>query len=177
MISRIDRGKQKASETASSIGRRASETWRATRQSAQSTGQRVRQSASSAANQLQHGGRSFFQRSRQTISDHPFAVVGTILGIGALIGILLPRSRRENQWFGEEAESARHTVQEAGHEAYERGKHVAEEAYHSARDTAREEGLTAQGLKKKAQHIAEEATDTARREARHESEQMRRESE
>ncbi len=126
---------------------------------------RAGQTAGHYAHQIQEQSgrlaRGAQQRSSQAIDEYPLAVGAACLGLGLVVGLVLPPSRQEDRWFGEASDE----VKDRAHEVYERGKEVARETGHAAMEEAERQGLTpseiGQRIKEGASHVA----DTARQEA------------
>ena len=104
------------------------------------------------------------QRFKQTSDDYPLAVGAGFLALGLVAGMLLPSTRREDQWVGPTRDRLVNRSREAAHDAMERGKHVAQAATQAAKSELREQGLTPEELKAKGKHVWESAKETARQE-------------
>lgn len=102
-----------------------------------------------------------FQR---TADAHPLAVGAGFLAIGVLAGILLPSSRKEDEWMGPSRDRIVHRTRDAAEEAVERGKQVAKTAVEAATSEAREQGLTPSALKEQGAHVVDSARRTAEEE-------------
>jgi hypothetical protein len=92
--------------------------------------------------------------------------IGLALGgvaAGFLAGMLLPKTRLENERVGPIASEVKEKAVEAGEEAVERGKDVAGQVAEQAVETAKEAGQEqAQELRSSAQESAEEVAQHAR---------------
>ena len=64
--------------------------------------------------------------------DTPLAVGLSFAALGALVGVLLPHTRREDQLLGERSDQVVEAAKEKGQELLERGKDVAERVAGSA---------------------------------------------
>jgi uncharacterized protein DUF3618 len=93
--------------------------------------------------------------------------IGLALGgvaAGFLAGMLLPKTRLENERMGPIASEVKEKAVEAGEEAVERGKEVAGQVAEQAVETAKEAGQEqAQEMRSSAQESAEEVAQHARR--------------
>lgn len=85
-----------------------------------------------ASDYLQQSG----QQLQRTIEDNPLVFGGVALGIGALIGMALPATRRENAFMGQWRDEVVQSAQEVANEAVERVKGVAEEVRPQLEETA-----------------------------------------
>lgn len=137
--------------------------------------------AHEASRRVSHTARVARERSEETIQSHPLAVGAAMLGLGLLVGLAIPRSRRENRLFGEEADEFKDSARRMGENVYERGKKVAGETAEAAREaasdavdatveTAREEaerqGLTPEQLREEGREHASDAAKRAEQDAR-----------
>ncbi len=164
-------------------------------ESASSTAHYLSESSRSAAHQVRSGLDYSRERAWYAVENYPLAVGAAALGVGLLLGLTLPRTRKEEEVLGEQARHLRERAREAGQEAIERGRRAARETVHAVteeaerqglsasgvrgsvrdfasrvvhdvRDEAKESGLTVGAVKEKARHIAEHAQETARQEIR-----------
>ena len=106
------------------------------------------------------------------VEDQPLVAGLITLVLGALIGILFPSTKRENQLMG----GARDQLGEQAREVAERARHVAQRTFEEARDSAKEEfsklsseakedgrDLLEKG-KEAAKHVGERARETVKQE-------------
>ena len=122
-----------ASEAAEGVGRRTHEVY----EQGRSTGVRMSDS-------IQRGYRSGTEQLEIAMQEYPLAVGLSFAALGALVGVLLPHTRREDQLLGERSDQVVEAAKEKGQELLERGKDVAERVAGSALDEARQQGLTPQ---------------------------------
>jgi hypothetical protein len=73
---------------------------------------------------------------------------------GALFGVLLPRTRPEDEFMGEKSDQLLDATKEKGEELLERGKAVAEHVAETAMGEARQQGLTPEAATDKISEIA-----------------------
>lgn len=144
---------EKMSEAASSVGDKFSEVGGAARHYSE-RGSRV---VSRQAGVLQ-------DRFRDVSEDYPLAVSGAFLAAGILAGLLLPRTEQEDEWVGEASDE----LKERGEELVEQGKEAAAKTAGAALDEAEARGLTPDTLAAKAGRVASEATKAAKETAREE---------
>lgn len=196
------------SQTASSMKHGAS----SMKQGVTSTGSAISSSAHDSAEGIRHAGQQIGRGARQlgegarrgvemsregyevAMRRWPLAVGGAALGIGLLCGLLLPETRREDEWMGRTrddlldkgkdlakqatdrgremamatVEATQEKLKEEGltpSELVSTGKRVVSEAQRAAQDTLREEGITPTDIKEKIERTAEEAASTAKAEA------------
>ncbi|MBX3013001.1 MAG: DUF3618 domain-containing protein [Caldilineaceae bacterium] len=106
-------------------------------------GEQVGEQASQLGEQMSHMGEQAQAYARQTgqqlqrsLEDNPLVFGGVALAIGALIGLALPETRRENQLMGEWRDEVVHSAQNVAQDAVERAKQVAEEVRPQLEQTA-----------------------------------------
>ena len=104
-----------ASEAVEDVGRRAQEVYQEGRSTALKMGRSIESGYHSSAKQLENA-----------MEDYPLAVGIGFAALGALIGVLLPRTRREDELLGEQSDQLVKATKEKGQELLERGKVVAE---------------------------------------------------
>ncbi len=77
---------------------------------------------------------------RRFVEGHPLATGASALALGVLAGVLLPRSRHEDRWFGPASDEIAGEVKATGNEALEAARDAlanADEAVRNALDDAR----------------------------------------
>lgn len=153
--------------------------------------------------QMQHGMQASRESFSRGIHEYPLAAGAAAAAVGLLAGLLLPRTRAEDEMMGEQADRLKEQARSTAEEAYERGKdvamatasavteeaerqglmpeqlaekasHIASAAQESAQQSASEEGVSSAPLKEKVQHVMEEAKHTAQEEAKRHQEEMAR---
>jgi hypothetical protein len=97
------------------------------------------------------------------MEEYPLAVVIGYAALGALIGVLLPRTRREDELLGEQSDQLVEATKEKGQELLERGKVVAERVAESALDEARQQGLTPEAASETISNLAGKVGEVARK--------------
>ena len=115
----------------------------------------------SAQRQMQHGYEVSRERFEHAVEDYPLGVGLGFLALGALAGLALPRTRREDELMGEQSDRLKHDVREMGEEIVERGKHVAESTMSTVAEDAEREGLAPGSLKEKVKRVASKTLSAA----------------
>jgi hypothetical protein len=107
--------------------------------------------------------------------EYPLAVGLGFAALGALVGVLLPRTRREDEWLGEQSDHLTAVTREKGEKLLERGKAVAQRVGEAVKEEAREQGLSSEdvgqafsGLTEKATRLAARAKEEASQAAKEE---------
>jgi hypothetical protein len=96
---------------------------------------------------------------RGTAHDNPLGVVLGGVAVGVLAGLLMPRTRVEDENIGPVADRLRDEVLATGREAAERGKTVAKRAGAAAAETVQDAGQTqGEELRKSATRRAKKVT-------------------
>jgi ElaB/YqjD/DUF883 family membrane-anchored ribosome-binding protein len=112
-------------------------------------GQKISEMKSQASEKMSQAGesvRSGMQNTREFIEERPLTVGVGALALGVLVGLLIPRTRREDELMGEQSAAFINRTKAMGEDVVERGKHGAEEAMEAAAEAASEESEK-QGLK------------------------------
>lgn len=125
------------------------------------------------------------ERYERALDESPLALGLGAVAIGALVSVLLPRSRREDQWFGDTSEEFIDAAREKGEDLADRAKSVGERVASKALDAAEEEDLGVEGaqnsvdaLKEKLKSVGETVKEEVREAAEEEgltSEKLRKE--
>ena len=124
-----------ANQTAEDLGRRAQKVYQEGRSTATKVGRNIQRGYHSSAEQLENA-----------MEEYPLAVGIGFAALGALIGVLLPRTRREDELLGEQSDQLVKATKEKGEELLERGKVVAQRVAESALEEARQQGLTPEAV-------------------------------
>ena len=114
-----------ASHAAEDMGRRA-----------QNVYQQSSSTALAVGRNLQRGYQSSAEKLENAMEEYPLAVGIGFAALGALIGVLLPRTRREDELLGEQSDQLVKATKEKGEELLQRGKAVAQRVGESALEEA-----------------------------------------
>lgn len=179
-----------ARETASSVGHAASEAGRRSRdatygaahgakeslshaasasyRSASTAGEATLDGARSAALAIRSGATRARHSAKDATEQHPLLVGLGCAAVGLMAGLLMPRTRREDEAMGETAEEVRHRGYEMGREAVERGQEMASATASAAIERAEEEGLTPTQLADRLGNVARKAVESTKEAVREE---------
>ena len=141
-----------ATEAAEDVGRRAQEVYQEGRSTARKIGGSIERGYHSSAEQLENA-----------MEEYPLAVGIGFAALGALIGVLLPRTRREDELLGEQSDQLVKATKEKGQELLERGKVVGERVAESALEEARQQGLTPEAAGETISEFAGKVGEVARK--------------
>lgn len=124
---------------------------------------------------IQSGYRAGTEKLEMAMEEYPLAVGIGFAALGALAGVLLPRTRREDQLLGEQSDQLVDSAKEKGEELLDTGKKVAQRVGEAAMEEAKAQGLTAEAggdtvskLADKAGEVVRKAKDEATAAAREE---------
>jgi ElaB/YqjD/DUF883 family membrane-anchored ribosome-binding protein len=141
-----------ATEAAEDAGKRAKKVYQEGRSTASKIGGSVERGYHSSAEQLENA-----------MEEYPLAVGIGFAALGALIGVLLPRTRREDELLGEQSDQLLKATTEKGQELLERGKVVAQRVGESVLDEARQQGLTPEAASETISELAGKVGEVARK--------------
>lgn len=124
----------RASATASVAARRARDTARRVQEAGGAAAERAGAYAQYTGDQLA----SARERMATLIDEHPLAVGALGFLAGAVVALMLPRSRAEERWVAPVGEQLREHAEHLGREAIDRAQTVAERAADAAVDAVKE---------------------------------------
>ncbi len=101
----------------------------------------------------------------ETMDDNPLVSGVAVLGLGLLVGSLLPSTRMEDEAMGEQADELKARGVEAGREVLERGQEMAASAGEAAYDEAKRQGLTPSQLAEQAREGIDKLAGAAKQNA------------
>jgi hypothetical protein len=106
-----------------------------------------------------------------TLQRKPLMLGALGLAAGAILGAVLPPTRREDELMGDTSDHLKQRAWDAGREGYARAGAAAGAAYTAAQEEAKEQGLSREGaaaaaetVRHKFENIAEAATEAAKEE-------------
>lgn len=115
------------------------------------------------AHGVQSGYTAGAEQFQTAIEEYPLAVGIGFAALGALVGVLLPRTRREDELLGEQSDQLIDSAKEKSEEMLEAGKKVAERVGEAAVEEAKNQGLTADAEANAMSNVVEKAGEVARR--------------
>ncbi len=137
-------------ETGDSLRQGATARWDSARDSMDRQRRTVGRKAGELQDQFGRQASELRDRVSDASDEHPLAMGGILLAAGICAGLLLPRSKAEDEWMGEAADQVKA-------EAAERTKEVATKTAGSALDEAEARGLTPANIAEKAGRVVSEA--------------------
>lgn len=142
-------------------GHKARQFGHTVRVSASDAGYTLRNKASDLGFQARRGMDHGRRKAAEITDEHPLALGAALLGIGMLVGLALPRTRKEDKLVGEKADELKHRAKSAGKAVVDRGMHAAQRAAEETIDEAKRQGLTPASFKEKVKHAASEMKHAA----------------
>lgn len=128
------------------------------REGAAHLGHRVQSGTVRMGRQVRQQVRDTVDSSRETlddaIEDYPLAVAAGCLGLGLLVGMILPRTRREDELMGERSDHLKDQARETGEDLLERGQNLVQSTKSAVMEEVDEQGLSVGNLAEKAMHVA-----------------------
>lgn len=170
---RLQRATGRAKERISSTGDRLSG-WGHERSErfgrrARRTLQRGRSATHNLAENIEEGYHAGVEHLEDAVKEYPLAIGLGCAALGALAGLLMPRTRREDELMGETSDHLMESAKHKGEELLERGKAVGERTAEAALEEARAQGITPEaaseqlsGLANKLGQVAKTAKEEAR---------------
>jgi len=180
---RVRQGGRHLRECAKDLRERATESSHRMREHVGERGQKMRERAAEWSHDVRDRVREGYehtqdrmmqscQRAQQnlqtTADNHPLATGAACLGIGLLVGFLLPKSDREDDWFGETSTAVKDRVKNAGQDLVARGQRVAETGVQAAQSEAERQGLTPARLKESVKNVGEQTREAVQQSAEEE---------
>ncbi len=130
-------------ETAHRMRNRAEEMGHHAQQRASELGhqfsEQMSETASYVRGQAREQSRHAMETAKSTYETHPLTTGLATLAAGFALGLLIPPSRKEQEWMGASSHEMMEEAKEYGQDLIERGKEVAKETYATAKDEAREQ--------------------------------------
>jgi ElaB/YqjD/DUF883 family membrane-anchored ribosome-binding protein len=136
------------------VGEAASQTAEELSHRAQNVYQQSSSTALTVGRNLQRGYQSSAAQVENAMEEYPLAVGIGFAALGALIGVLLPRTRQEDELLGEQSDELVRATKEKGEELLERGKAVAQRVSESALQEAQQQGFTPEAVGDKISEFA-----------------------
>ena len=108
-----------------------------------------------SADRLRRAGTQANDWIEDTVSRNPLIVGAVGLAIGAVIAAALPKTRQEDQFLGSAAEHVKKRAQDSAAAGVNIAKDVAKDIYRDAVTSAKEQGLSSEGLSEAASDVAD----------------------
>lgn len=122
---RVSELTSQAKQTGSELASKAS-------QSASEMAEKASQSASRLSQTAQERARMASNRLSDYIRDNPLGVALAVLGIGAVVGLSIPESRKEQEVMGSASDALLSRAKETAQRALQKAQHAAEKAVETA---------------------------------------------
>ncbi|MEZ4865009.1 MAG: DUF3618 domain-containing protein [Caldilineaceae bacterium] len=149
--SAADQTRSFARDTADQIGSYAQSAGEQTQHYAEQAGQQARHYAYAAGHQIQ-----------ETIEENPLTLGAIALAAGAVIGLMLPQTQRENQWMGPASDQVWDTGRAAASDVVQRAQEAVDEIRPELENTAQKVADDLKNAGKSALHDTQEAAQHAK---------------
>lgn len=153
------------SETASAAYRRSRRAGRDAYRYSASGGRSAGRGISRQSQNLSESVSDLASQARDKYHDasqqYPLAVGVGCMALGILAGLVVPRTRREDQWMGETSDDLMDDAYQAGEQLVERGQRVASETMDKAAASADDHGLTGDSLLERGKRVVSKVADAA----------------
>jgi ElaB/YqjD/DUF883 family membrane-anchored ribosome-binding protein len=104
MRDKLHSAHDKIGSAGSRIGESTHNAASSVRDHASSAASSVRDRASSAGHSVKHGARRANDGMQRMLHENPMAAAGIGIAVGALLGALVPSTRKEDEWLGEHSD-------------------------------------------------------------------------
>lgn len=127
----------------------------------------VMQRGRSKAHDLTEGAKHTYHMGMERFSrasdEAPLAVGLGFAALGALIGLVIPGTRREDEWMGEQSDQLMQQTKDKAGELLESGKAVGTRVIQAVKDETREQGLTGGAMAGAMSQLAEKGEKVVQR--------------
>lgn len=154
-------------DTGRSVSHAASATYQGAYRGASTVGEATVEGLRVSGRAINQGAAYTRDATKEATEQYPLLVGLGCAALGMMAGFLLPRTRREDETFGETSQSIRDRGYEMGTEAVERGREVASVTVAHAMERAEQEGLTPSAIADHAGNVMKRVAESAK-EAMHE---------
>ncbi|WP_372895706.1 DUF3618 domain-containing protein [Stieleria sp.] len=141
---------------------------RATRRAGRRSGRQLSNATAQTGDQLAQVYDRTARRVQRAHDETPLALGLGILALGAITGALIPRTRREDDWMGEQSDAVMRGAQQQAEQAINRGQQAVENTVEAAKQSAQSQGLTGDSLAERATRVVEKASESIREAAKEE---------
>lgn len=155
---------ESVSDAARSVGDKASEMMGGVKERVSGAKERV----SSMTSRLRSEGGEPIRGFWNTFQDHPVAMAAGFTAAGVLAGLLVPTSRREEEWIGPTADRLVQNARDSGRRAVQETSEKVGNVARAAADAATERMHGDEPLLEKVKGMAKDAADTAKQQMRKE---------
>jgi len=155
----VSHSQQTSSHYGSRAKRKLARAAGATRDGFSSVGRAGRSGATATRRSAVNGYQQTRDATEQAFESSPLAVGAAVLGLGLIGGLLLPRTRREDEAMGPSSDRLKRNAGQAGREAATRGREVAESTLSAGMDEMERQGMTPEQIGKQARQTGSELKD------------------
>jgi len=160
--SRTGEKAQEVKERASEMGQQAADKAREVQHRAGDMAHEAKERISRFGDQAGYRARRTKSQLEYQMEENPLAVGAVALGIGAAIGLMLPGTRKEDEWMGETRDQLFDEARQRAESTFEQVKEVAKESTERIKD---EVVSSAERIKDEAKDSTEQMKNTAKEES------------
>jgi hypothetical protein len=106
-------------------------------------------------NEVKEGYHMGTERFGRACDDYPLAVGLAFAALGALAGLVIPRTRQEDKWMGDRSDQLVQETKEKAEDLLETGKAVGNRVLQTVKEEVEEQGLTPAAVAEKISELAE----------------------
>ena len=116
-----------------------------------------RETARNVGHHLADGYRASTEKFTQAADEYPLAIGAAFAALGVLVGLALPRTRKEDELMGEQSDHLVDAAKEKGEQLLETGKAIGERVMEAAKNEAADQGLTGGPLQSEVANLGQKA--------------------
>ena len=116
---------------------------------------RSKSAARQVGHELKDGYHAAGEKFTRACDEYPLAVGVAFAALGALAGLIIPRTRREDELMGERSDRLVEETKEKASELLDTGKEVGNQILQTVQNEAREQGFTASAVTETLSDLAE----------------------
>lgn len=124
---------------------------------------RGRESVRNVSQHLSVGYRAGAERFSRAADDYPLAVGAAFAALGVLVGLVLPRTNKEDQLMGKKSDQLIEAAKEEGEQVLESGKAIGERVLEAVKGEAASQGLTGGTVKGGLESLGQKAAAVVER--------------
>lgn len=132
---------ERAEEMSGRARAKAGEVSGAARQKAGQISEQVRGKAEEISGMARERAQQTRGRLQDMLQDNPLALGAAVLALGALVGLIIPETRKEEELMGETRDTLMSKARDVAQEAMQKVQRVAESARQSAEQEAEKQGV------------------------------------
>lgn len=129
--------------------------------------ERAGESARDVASDVAYRARQARRGMASMLDEHPLAMAAAAFGVGLAAGVSMPSTRVEERLMGEQADAVKEQLKETGRRTADQVRDVAQDTIEAVKDESARQSDEA-GIADRAKRVVDRASETARQRAREE---------